>query len=94
MDKKKYRFQKFISDISGQDIKQHNSKPENAIILVTNWLRNASKQKNISGGFAKVQRYKVFKKELPEMCNSSNIKEDELEFNDYSTLVSEWIKAN
>lgn len=94
MDKKEYRFQKFISDISGQDIKHHNSKPETAIILVTNWLRNASKQKNISGGFAKVQRYIDFKQELPEMCNSSNIKEDEIEFNDYSTFVSEWIKAN
>lgn len=83
-----------MSDISGQGIKHHDSKPENAIILVTNWLRNASKQKNISGGFAKIQRYKVFKKELTEMSNSLNIKEDELEFNDYSTLVSEWIEAN
>lgn len=94
MDEEEYRFQKFMSDISGQKIKHHDNKPDNAIILVTNWLRNASKQKNISGGFAKVQRYKVFKKELPEMCNSSKIKEDELEFNDYSTFVSEWIKAD
>ena len=94
MDKEKYRFQKFISDISGQDIMHHKSKPGNAIILVTNWLRDASKQKTIPGGFAKVERYKVFKKELPELCKSLNIKEDELTFNDYSTLVYECIKAN
>ena len=94
MDKEKYRFQKFISDISGQDIKHHESKPENAIRLVTDWLRNASKQKNISGGFEVVERYKVFKKELPKICKSIRIKKDELGFNDYSTIVSEWIKAN
>ena len=41
-----------------------------------------------------MSHYKDFKKELPEMCNSSKIKEDELEFNDYSTLVSEWIEVN
>ena len=34
MDKEKYRYQKFISDISGQDIKHHDSNPENAIRLV------------------------------------------------------------
>ncbi len=94
MDKKEHRYQKFISDISGQDIKHHDSKPENVIRLVTNWLRNASKQTTIPGGLSVVEKHKIFKKELPEMCNSSKIKEDELEFNDYSTLVSEWIQAN
>lgn len=94
MDKEEYRFQKFMSDIAGQKIKHHNSNPENAIRLVTDWLRNASKQQTIPGGLAVVERYKVFKKELSEMCNSSNIEEDEIEFNDYSTFVSEWIKAN
>ncbi|WP_233358346.1 hypothetical protein, partial [Vibrio cholerae] len=27
-DKEKFRYQQFISDISGQDIKSHNGKPE------------------------------------------------------------------
>ena len=93
MDKEEYRFQKFISDISGQDIKHHDSKPENAIILVTNWLRNASKQKTLPDSFAKVQRYGDFKKKLPEMCKLlANV--DKLGFNEYSTLVSEWIEEN
>ncbi len=94
MDKEEYRFQKFISDIAGQDIKQHNSNPENAIRLVTDWLRNASGRTTIPGGLVVVERYKVFKKKFPKMCKLSGLKEDELGFNDYSTLVSEWIKAN
>ena len=94
MDKEEHRYQKFISDLSGQDIKHHDRKPENVMRLVTDWLRNASKQQTIPGGLAVVEKYKLFKKELPEICNSSNIEEDELGFNDYSTFVSEWIKAN
>ena len=94
MDKEEHRFQKFISDIAGQDIKHHDGNPENAIRLVTDWLRNASQDRTIPGGLAVVQRYRAFKKELPELCKSSRIKEEELRFNDYSTLVSEWIRAN
>jgi hypothetical protein len=94
MDKKEHRYQKFISDISGQDIKHHDRKPENVIRLVTNWLRNASKQTTIPGGLSVVEKYKIFKKELPEKCKSQKINVDELRFNDYSMLVSEWIKAN
>ena len=94
MDKEEHRFQKFISDIAGQDIKQHDSNPENAIRLVTDWLRNASKQRTIPGGLAVVERYKGFRKRLPKLCELSGITENELGFNDYSILVSEWIKAN
>ncbi len=94
MDKKEHRYQKFISDIAGQDVKHHDKKPENVIRLIANWLRNASRQQKIPGGLAVVERYKVFKKELPKICKSSNVKKAEIGFNDYSTFVSEWIKAN
>lgn len=94
MDKDKYRFQKFISDIAGQDIKQHASNPENAIKLITDWLRNASKRTTIPGGLVVAKRYSVFKNELPELCELAGIRENELGFNDYSTFVSVWIKEH
>jgi len=94
LDRKEYRYQKFISDIAGQDIKHHNSNPENAIRLVTDWLRNATGRTNIPGGLAVVERYKLFKKKFPKMWELLGLTEDELGFNDYSNLVSEWIKAN
>ena len=94
MDKEKYRFQKFISDLAGQDIKQHDSNPENAIKLITDWLRNASKRKTIPGGLVVAKRYNVFKNELPKICKVARIMENEIGFNDYSTFVSAWIKAN
>ena len=43
-DRKPHRYQKFISDISGQDIKSHNNKPKTAIKEVRDWLRGKSKR--------------------------------------------------
>ncbi len=92
MDKEEYRFQKFISDIAGQDIKQHDNNPENTIKLITNWLRNASKRTTIPGGLVVAKRYSDFKNELPKTCELAGIRENELGFNDYSTFVSAWVK--
>ena len=38
MDRTKYRYQKFLSDIAGQDIKAHHGGPENAVRIVRGWL--------------------------------------------------------
>jgi len=43
LDREKYRYQWFISDISGQDIHAHENSPEKAVTIVRNWLRNASR---------------------------------------------------
>lgn len=90
-DTERFRFQIFISDIAGQDIRAHESNPENAIRVVRDWLRNASKRTTLPGGTAIVERYRAFRAELPLICNAANILENELTFNDYSTFVSEWL---
>lgn len=94
LDREQYRYQIFISDIAGQDIRNHSSSPEGAIRLVTDWLRNASERTTVPGGLVVAKRHRLFKEKLPEMCGLSSLTEDELGFNDYSTLVSEWIKQN
>jgi len=93
-DREQYRFQIFISDIAGQDIRPHNDNPENAIRIVRDWLRNTSKRTTIPGGTAIVNRYNEFRVALPEICTVAQITEDELTFNDYSTFVSAWLKEN
>ena len=94
LDREEYRYQIFISDIAGQDIRNHSGSPKNAIRLVTDWLRNASKRTTVPGGRVVAGRYGVFKERLPEMCELSDLTEEEIGFNDYSTLVSAWIKVN
>jgi len=95
LDTERYRYQKFISDISGQDIAAHRGKPEQAIKVVRDWLSNATpKSVGIPGGTAIAERYALFRQELPAMCVKLRLKEDELTFNDYVVQVEEWLKLN
>src|SRR5258708_31957290 len=42
LDRRQYRYHKFISDIAGQDICEHNNRPSRAIEAVRDWLRAES----------------------------------------------------
>src|SRR3954453_5436206 len=66
LDTERYRFQKYISDIAGQDIHRHDDDPERAIIELRDWLCAASKRKMLPGGRAIVDRYRRFRAELPD----------------------------
>lgn len=94
LDKQPFRYQKFISDIAGQDIKSHGNSAERLIKCVRDWLNSASKGKIIPGGKEIFRRYKVFKKELPKMCKAERIDVDELTFDDYSQFVSRWLRKD
>jgi hypothetical protein len=92
LDRENYRYQKFISDIAGQDIQAHDNDPKKAIAVVRNWLRNAQPSSNIPGGEAIGIRYEAFRAKLPVMCQKAGLAEAALTFIDYAWLVSEWQK--
>jgi len=94
MDKSAHRYEKYISDIKGQDISAHGNQINKSVELVTGWLRTSTKRKTIPGGNEISRRYKLFSKKLPEICKEFKIKEKELKFNDYAGFVSEWIRQN
>jgi uncharacterized protein VirK/YbjX len=94
VDKEEFRYQKFISDIAGQDIQAHNNEPAKVIKKIRNWLSIASKRKSIPGASEIHKRYETFKRSLPTLCKTVRIEVDELTFNDYATIVSEWLKEN
>jgi hypothetical protein len=57
LDRERYRFQRFISDIAGQDIKAHGNSPEIVVRTVRDWLRNAISQVPMPGGSHLWARY-------------------------------------
>jgi hypothetical protein len=93
LDSEKYRYQKFISDIAGQDIKAHGNDPHKVIELVRNWLRVYS-QTSIPSGSVILNRYEAFKTDLPLLCKELKLHMKELIYNDYVLLVSNWLKVN
>ena len=94
LDREPYRYQSFISDIAGQDIRPHFDTPGKAIKIVRNWLSDSSRRKTIPGGKEICRRYDRFREDLPDLCDAIKIEEDEMTFNDYAHLVSEWLKVN
>lgn len=94
LDREQYRYQIYISDIAGQDIRSHDNDPLVLIPIVRNWLRNQSGRTTIIGGAEICQRYEVFADVLPQLCEELHLTTNELIFNDYRTIIEEWLKAN
>jgi hypothetical protein len=93
LDKEKYRYQKFISDIAGQDIRAHGNDEKQVITHVRNWLSNESKRRDIPGGSDIYARYQKFTAEFPALCEVARIRPDEVEYNDYANFVSAWLSS-
>lgn len=91
LDKERYRYQQFLSDIAGQDISGHGNDPEQVIRAVRNWLRNAAPGVSIPSGTVIWRRYQKFQRDLPELCRRLQQRQSDLEFNDYTLLISEWL---
>jgi len=93
IESEKFRFKQFISDLSGQDIKNQNNNTEQAIKAVRNWLTKKTNTVIPSASFI-VDEYKNFTKELPELCLASNWNPSELTFDEFSSFVTSWIALN
>lgn len=96
LDRDPFRYQKYCSDIAGQDIRSHAGDPHEAVKVVRNWLRNATADSSvvIPGAAVMVERYERFQAALPLLCDRLRLERDELIFNDFTTLAAEWLKVN
>ncbi|MEW6234384.1 MAG: hypothetical protein AB1656_03265 [Candidatus Omnitrophota bacterium] len=96
LDKEKYRYQKFCSDISGQDISVHDGNIQKAITLIRNWLQIGYSDKNIviPCGSILFQRYEIFEDDLPIICKNMNLNEKEIIFSDFIFLIEKWLLKN
>jgi hypothetical protein len=86
LDREKYRYQRFMSDIAGQDIHSHDGDPENAVKKVATWLREQSRS-NVPGGAAIVHEFRAFKEEFPQILVVQQLRPDEVTFGDFTAIV-------
>lgn len=93
LDRERYRFQKFISDIAGQDIAAHGGDPDEAIHALRTWLSALPSAGLLPGGSSIVERYGLFREQLPHALNQLQIELHEMTFSDYTNMVSEWLAA-
>jgi hypothetical protein len=90
------RYQKYCSDIAGQDVRTHGGKIEGAVKAVRNWLSSqlTGRDIQIPGGRTLIERYARFRRQLPALCSAVRLDRSELLFNEYTNLVVYWLEAN
>ena len=93
-DSEQYRFQRFVSDLGGQDIHHHANNAKTAVSRVRNWLRSESGKSGIPGGAAIFSRYEAFRTDLPEICAELRLDLAELTFADFSYTIARWLAAH
>ena len=94
LDTQPYRYQRYISDIAGQDIRAHGGKPEEAIRVVRNFLATFSPRDVVlPGGDRIIARYEQFRSELPETCSDLHLDPTELMFGDLTRFILGWMAS-
>ena len=93
-DSEQYRFQKYVSDIGGQDVHRHDNDPRIAVTRVRDWLRAESGNQAIAGGKVIYDRYVKFRDDLPAVCTDLSLDLNELTFVDFSYTIAFWFKRS
>jgi hypothetical protein len=93
-DSEQHRFQKFVSDISGQDIHHHGNDVKTVVTGVRNWLRTESGKDTIPGGVAIYSRYLTYRVDLPEICAELKLDISDLAFADFTFTIAKWLKTH
>jgi hypothetical protein len=93
LDTDRYRYQKFISDIAGQDIRPHGGQADQAIREVREFLSmHREPGVFLPGGDKITERYHRFRRVLPGMCRDLHLQPEKLNFRELTGLVFIWLK--
>jgi hypothetical protein len=95
LDRDRYRYHVFCSDIAGQDIREHANDVALALAAVRNWLQtHLPPRERLPGPASIANRYLEFRRQLPYMCRLNGLRPAELSFLDYRNLLVAWLKTN
>ena len=81
-DREQYRFQRYISDIAGQDIHAHRGEPASLIVELAAWLRIHSGDAQVPGGVAIGNEFNDFEEALPAIYAARQLDPGEVTFGD------------
>ncbi len=91
LDGEPYRYQKFISDIAGQDIRSHDGKAITAMKQSRDWLATVSNRR-LPGPVETERLYKDFCRDLPDILVKLALRPEEVQFIEYVKVAMEWLK--
>lgn len=92
LDTERYRYQKFISDIAGQDIRSHGGRIGQAIHEVRDFL-STHRESGVflPGGDKIMERRRRFVGSIPGTCRHLHLDPARLTFRDLTGLIFNWL---
>lgn len=92
LDTDRFRFQKFISDISGVDIRAHAGQATQLLSKLSEWFRTQSNAPSpVPGGDQMSSEFEAFNAALPKLCALRSLKESEVTFSDLNTMMTDYV---
>jgi hypothetical protein len=93
LEREKYTYQQYISDLSGIDTKAHNNDPIIALKRVHSWLNTASHRKTIPGEKMLQTQFEEFELVLPDLVARDGYTLDNLPFLNLLDFIHELISS-
>ena len=94
LEKRPYRYRKFISDMSGIDVKPHDNSMKKCVTAVRNWLATASRRKMIPEAERIYSRYRRFRRNLEKLSKARGVDYHTMPFVELTRYISEWLEIN
>lgn len=94
LDRARYRYQQFLSDIAGQDVESHDATIPVLITRVRDFLNSVTKGAPLPAGRAVHADFEKFESRLPDMCRALELDADDLPFRDYVWVVADYLAAS
>jgi hypothetical protein len=92
LDVDRFRYQKFISDIAGQDLRAHAGQPAKAVAALRAWLTTSGAVKGVPGEKEIEKRRLLFEKQFPKLCKSLGVDADSVTFVELKEMIVEFLK--
>jgi hypothetical protein len=92
LDREPHRYQKFLSDIAGQDIRSHDDEEQELVRQVRDWLNDLELARPLPSGGLIFDEYQDFLVDLPNICEALDLLLNELTFRDFARVTFEWFK--
>lgn len=92
LDREMFRYQTYLSDLAGVDIKAHLNNPHRLIQIVNDWLRNQPDDPDFPGGKDISRLFTKFETELPRFAARRGHNPEELSFTVLTQLIRQWLE--
>ncbi len=92
-DRDRYRYQRFLSDIAGQDIKSHDNNELTLVRELTAWLRDHADGRQVPGAAAVERDMHLFPEFVALTLQELELDYNDLTFNDHVNMIRMYLSS-